>query len=70
MPDAALHRLRHSVGTHLVGDGKLLKAQGRLGHRHPATTLRHYAHATPLDDKDVADDLDDLLNRATGIVPT
>jgi integrase len=69
VPDAALHRLRHSVGTHLVGDGKLLKAQGRFGHRDPATTLRHYAHATPLDDQDVADDLDDLLNRATATMP-
>ncbi len=66
MPDAALYRLRHSVGTHLVSEGKLLKAQSRLGHRDPATTLGHYAHATPLDDQDVADDLDELLNRATG----
>jgi len=63
LPDAALHRLRHSVGTHLVGEGKLLKAQARLGHRDPATTLRHYAHAVPLDDEDVADAIDDLLNR-------
>jgi len=29
------------------------------------TTLRHYAHATPLGDQDVADDLDEILNRAT-----
>jgi hypothetical protein len=40
------------------------KAQARLGHRDPATTLRHYAHATPLDDRDVADEIDELLNRA------
>ena len=65
VPEATLHRLRHSVGTHLVSEGKLLKAQGRLGHRDPVTTLRHYAHATPLDDLDVADDLDEILNRAT-----
>jgi integrase len=62
MPDAALHRLRHSVGTQLVADGKLLKAQARLGHRDPATTLRHYAHAVPLDDLDIADSIDDMLN--------
>lgn len=62
LPDAALHRLRHSVGTHLVGEGKLLKAQARLGHRDPATTLRHYAHAVPLDDEDVADAIDEMLN--------
>jgi integrase len=58
----ALHRLRHGVATHLVDEGKFLKAQARLGHRDPATTLRHYAHAIPLDDLDVADDLDALLN--------
>ena len=63
LPDAALHRLRHSVATHLVGEGKILKAQARLGHRDPATTLRHYAHAVPLDDEDVADALDEMLNR-------
>jgi integrase len=63
LPDAALHRLRHSVGTHLVGEGKILKAQARLGHRDPATTLRHYAHAVPLDEEDIADALDEMLNR-------
>jgi integrase len=64
LPDAALHRLRHSVGTYLVGQGKILKAQARLGHRDAGTTLRHYAHATPLDDEDIADQLDALLNEA------
>ncbi|MBL7548952.1 hypothetical protein I6A60_13840 [Frankia sp. AgB1.9] len=59
----ALHRLRHGVATYLVGTGKLLKAQARLGHRDAATTLRHYSHATPLDDQDIADDLDALLNQ-------
>jgi len=58
----ALHRLRHGVATYLVDQGRLLKAQARLGHRDPATTLRHYSHAAPLDDTDVADDLDGLLN--------
>jgi integrase len=59
---AALHRLRHGVATYLVGQGLLLKAQARLGHRDPATTLRHYSHAIPLDDADAADQLDGLLN--------
>ena len=59
---AALHRLRHGVATYLVDQGRLLKAQARLGHRDPATTLRHYSHATPLDDTDIADELDGLLN--------
>jgi integrase len=61
----ALHRLRHGVATHLVDQGKLLKAQARLGHRDASTTLRHYSHCTPLDDGDVADELDDLLNHRT-----
>jgi integrase len=47
-------------------DLQILKAQARLGHRDPVTTLRHYAHATPLDDLDVADHIDGLLNAATG----
>lgn len=62
VPGAALHRLRHAVATHLAGQGKLLKAQARLGHRDPATTLRHYAHATALNDEDVADEMDELLS--------
>jgi integrase len=55
-----------AVATSLVEDGKILKAQARLGHRAAATTLRHYAHATPLDDVDVADEFDRRLNEATG----
>jgi integrase len=66
LSDAALHRFRHEVATSLVEDGKILKAQARLGHRAAATTLRHYAHATPLDDVDVADEFDRRLNEATG----
>lgn len=57
----ALHRLRHGVATHLVDGGKVLKAQARLGHRDPATTLRHYSHAVPLEDQVVADELDALF---------
>jgi len=63
----ALHRLRHGVATLLVGEGQLLKAEARLGHRDPATTLRHYSHITPLDDLDVADRLDGAL-AADGLV--
>jgi integrase len=66
LPEAALHRFRHAVATALVEDGKILKAQARLGHRDAATTLRHYAHATPLDDLDIADELDRRLNEAAG----
>jgi integrase len=54
-----------SVATQLVGEGKLLKAQARLGHRDPATTLRLYSHVTPLDDLDIADEIDQRLNDYT-----
>jgi integrase len=57
-----LHRLRHAVATHLVGEGQLLKAQARLGHQDPTTTLRHYSHSVALHDEDIADNLDQLLN--------
>lgn len=59
---ASLHRVRHSVATFLVGNGQLLKAQARLGHRDPSTTLRNYSHAMPLDDADVAEALEALLD--------
>jgi integrase len=50
------------VATHLVDEGKLLKAQARLGHGDPSTTLQHYSHGTSLDDEDIADELDALLS--------
>ena len=62
IPNPALNRLRHGVATHLVDEGKLLKAQARLGHSEPSTALRHYSHATPLDDEDIADELDAVLS--------
>lgn len=59
-PDATLQRLRHTVGTYLVAQGKILQACARLRHRDVATTLRIYAHALPLHDQDIADLLADL----------
>ena len=63
VPDATLHRLRHSVATFLVGSGKVLQAQARLGHADAATTLREYSYALPLTDQEVADALDAHLNQ-------
>ena len=61
LPGASLHRLRHTVATFLVGGGELLRAQQRLGHRDASTTLRNYAHALPLEDQGVADDIVEML---------
>lgn len=57
LPGASLHRMRHTVATYLVAEGKLLQASKRLRHRDVSTTLREYAHALPLDDEHVADTL-------------
>jgi integrase len=59
-PDVTLHRLRHTVATVLVGQGDILQAQHRLGHRDASTTLRIYSHALPLTDADAAARLDEL----------
>ena len=64
VPDAALHRLRHTVAVVLVAEGKLLAAQHRLGHRDLSTTLRHYGWAQTPDDTDIADHLEAVLNRS------
>jgi integrase len=65
IPDATLHRLRHTVGTYLVAKGEILKASKRLRHRYPATTLNEYAHAVPLDDQGTAD----MLAALYGLTP-
>jgi integrase len=57
VPGACLHRLRHTVGTYLIAEGKILQASQRLRHRDLSTTLREYGHALPLDDEAVADSL-------------
>jgi hypothetical protein len=54
VPDASLHRLRHSVAKFLVARGEILQAQERLGHADAATTLHGYANALPLTDQNVA----------------
>jgi len=66
LPGVSLHRLRHTMATFLVSRGELLRAQQRLGHRDPSTTLRNYAHALPLEDQDVADDIDTMLSAMAG----
>ncbi len=62
VPTATLHRLRHSVATFLVSQGKILEAQERLGHADAATTLREYSHVMPGRDGIVADAINDYLD--------
>jgi integrase len=57
VPSASLHRLRHTVGTYLISQGKILEASQRLRDRDLTTTLREYGHALPMHDEDVADRL-------------
>ena len=49
-----------AVATVLGGQGDILQAQHRLGHRDASTTLRIYSHALPLSDSDAAARLDEL----------
>ena len=62
VPDATLHRLRHSVATYLVSNGQILQAQARLGHADAATTLREYSHALPATDTNTADAINSHLD--------
>ena len=41
---------------------EILQAQARLGHADAATTLREYAYALPLTDRNVADAIDHHLD--------
>lgn len=69
VPEATLHRLRHSVATFLVARGEILQAQARLGHADAATTLREYAYALPLTDGAVADVIDAHLHLPVDPLP-
>jgi integrase len=60
-PDITLHRLRHTVATALVGQGQVLQAQYRLGHRDASTTLRIYSHALPAADAQAAATIENML---------
>lgn len=62
VPEATLHRFRHTVGTHLVRSGDLIGAKARLGHDNLATTLRHYVDDDGIDDRPTATALDGLYN--------
>lgn len=62
IPEATLHRFRHTVGTHLVRTGDLIGAKARLGHDNLSTTLRNYVDDDGIDDRPAAAILDRLYN--------
>lgn len=65
VPEATLHRFRHTVGTHLVRNGELLGAKARLGHDNLSTTLRSYVDVDDgIDDRRAAMSLDELYDNA------
>ena len=66
VPEATLHRFRHTVGTHLVREGDLIGAKARLGHDNLSTTLRHYVDDDGIDDRAAADIMDRLYNDPPG----
>jgi integrase len=49
------------VATALVGQGQVLQAQYRLGHRDASTTLRIYSHALPAADAQAAATIENML---------
>jgi integrase len=65
LTEASLHRIRHTVATYLVAQGKIMQASARLRHSDVSTTLRVYAHVLTLDDEDVADGLAELYGLTT-----
>lgn len=62
VPTATLPRLRHTVATFLVSQGKILEAQDRLGHGDASTTVREYSHVLPGREGVVADGINDFLD--------
>lgn len=56
------HDLRHFAATQAIGTGHAVRTvSGRLGHRNPATTHNVYSHFLKASDREVAEQLEDLL---------
>lgn len=65
LPDIALHGLRHTMATLLIGKNVDIKTvSARLNHSNTATTMNIYAHALAELDKTAANTLDDMLTGA------
>jgi len=52
LPAFRLYDLRHTYATHLLTeDAPITYAAAQLGHARPITTLAHYAHCIPQDNR-------------------
>ncbi len=70
LPRVRLYDLRHSSATLLLLAGVDVRTvAARLGHADPSTTLRHYAHTLPGNQKAVARVWDAMLRPADGPQP-
>src|SRR6266851_3644762 len=58
LPRFRLYDLRHSYASHLLAEGApITYVAAQLGHARPTTTLAHYAHWIPQDNKGWVDKL-------------
>jgi integrase len=62
-PDLSMHDLRHTHASLLLASGEpITVVSARLGHKHPATTLRTYAHAIAGTERGPADAMDAMFD--------
>jgi integrase len=62
-PDLSMHDLRHTHASLLLASGEpITVVSTRLGHKHPATTLRTYAHAIAGTERGPADTMDEMFD--------
>ena len=65
LPHISPHSFRHMAATFSLAAGKSLKSvSARLGHSRPSTTSDIYAHALKTVDREIADQMNDLVEAA------
>lgn len=65
LPHISPHSFRHMAATFSLAAGKSLKSvSSRLGHSRPSTTSDIYAHALKTVDREIADQMNDLVEAA------
>ena len=65
LPHISPHSFRHMAATFSLAAGKSLKSvSARLGHSRTSTTSDIYAHALKTVDREIADQMNDLIKAA------